>query len=224
MVLFQPRALHDGGWRQSAKVAIDRDGAAHGEIGEWLLDEAAGLRGERKNAAFPSCQTITEQGHVVIPAIADTDHCSGWRSPDGLNCGRDHGTLAFNKIAFNACMRNKSSLAPKPVVTYPALVGKIIADQRAQQKLKQGDLAVALGLSQSAYSRLEAGESVLNLSQLRDVCAQLKLQPAQVLSLADRYELQLRQQNVDVISEKAANPAAIGIGLALLAALLLSGR
>lgn len=90
--------------------------------------------------------------------------------------------------------------------------------------MKQGDLAAALGLSQSAYSRLEAGESVLNLSQLRDVCAQLKLQPAQVLTLADRYELQLRQQNVDVISEKATNPAAIGIGLALLAALLLGSR
>jgi hypothetical protein len=33
---------------------------------------------------------------------------------------------------------------------------------------------------------------------------------------------QLRQQNVDVISEKPNNPAAIAIGLGLLAALLLS--
>lgn len=121
-------------------------------------------------------------------------------------------------------MHKKSSPQPQPVVTYPALVGKILAQQREKRGIKQGDLATALGLSQSAYSRLEAGESVLNLSQLRNVCAQLKLQPAQILSWADQYEVQLRQQNVDVIAEKPNNPAAIAIGLGLLAALLLGSR
>lgn len=90
--------------------------------------------------------------------------------------------------------------------------------------MKQGDLATALGLSQSAYSRLEAGESVINLTQLRNVCAQLGVPASQVLSWADQYEMQLRQQNVDVIAEKPNNPAAIAIGLGLLAALFLSSR
>ena len=116
----------------------------------------------------------------------------------------------------------KKSTPLKPIVTYPALVGKILAQQRETRGIKQGDLATALGLSQSAYSRLESGESVLNLSQLRNVCMQLKLPPAQILDWANQYEVQLRQQNVDVISEKPNNPAAIAIGLGLLAALLLS--
>jgi len=90
--------------------------------------------------------------------------------------------------------------------------------------IKQGDLAVALGLSQSAYSRLESGDSVLNLSQLRNVTAQLGLQPALVLKWADQYEAQLRQQGVEIVSEKQDNSAAIVIGLGLLAALLMSGK
>lgn len=74
----------------------------------------------------------------------------------------------------------------------------------------------------AAYSRLESGESVLNLSQLRNVCTLLNLAPAQVLGMADQYEVQLGHQGVNVISEKPTNPAAVAIGLGLLAALLLS--
>lgn len=121
-------------------------------------------------------------------------------------------------------MQQKSSSPPKPVVTYPALVGKILAQQREGKGITQGQLAASLGLSQSAYSRLEKGGSVLNLSQLRSVCGLLNLTPAQVLSSADQYEGQLRQQGVDVIAEKPNNPAAIAIGLGLLAALFLSAK
>lgn len=121
-------------------------------------------------------------------------------------------------------MQAKSTPPLKPLVTYPALVGKILAQQREARGIKQGDLSATLGLSQSAYSRLESGDSVLNLSQLRNVAMKLGLQPAQVLQWADQYAAQLRQQGVDVISEKPDNPAAIAIGLGLLAALLMSAR
>lgn len=121
-------------------------------------------------------------------------------------------------------MQAKSTPPPKPLVTYPALVGKILAQQREAHGIKQGDFAATLGLSQSAYSRLESGDSVLNLSQLRNAATQLGLQPAQVLQWADQYEARLRQQGVDVVSEKPDNPAAIAIGLGLLAALLMSAR
>jgi transcriptional regulator with XRE-family HTH domain len=119
-------------------------------------------------------------------------------------------------------MQEKSSISTKPVVTYSSLVGKILARERELRRMKQGDLALAVGLSQSAYSRLESGESVLNLSQLRNVCTQLGVSPAAILSAADQCESELRRQNVDVISEKPNNPAAIAIGLGLLAAILLS--
>jgi len=121
-------------------------------------------------------------------------------------------------------MQAQSTPSPTPVVTYPALVGRILAQQREARGIKQGNFAAALGLSQSAYSRLESGESVLNLSQLRNAAAQLGLQPAQILGRADQYEAQLGQQGVAIVSEKQDNSAAIAIGLGLLAALLLSSR
>ncbi|WP_081073477.1 helix-turn-helix domain-containing protein [Burkholderia stagnalis] len=121
-------------------------------------------------------------------------------------------------------MQKKSTPTPIPVVSYSALVGKLLVQRREQIGLKQGELAAALGLSQSAYSRLESGESVLNISQLRRVCGLLHTTSAEVLQEADAYEARLISEGVEVITEKPLNPAAIAIGLGLLAALLLSGK
>ncbi|TXH74718.1 MAG: XRE family transcriptional regulator [Thiobacillus sp.] len=162
---------------------------------------------------------------MVVPTMAYTNDRTGRKSPDVLLIiGVDHDILSLNIFALNAYMRKESIPHPRPVVTYPSLVGKILAQQREIRGIKQGAIAEALGLSQSAYSRLESGESVLNLSQLRNISTQLHLQPAQVLSLADQYETQLSLQGVAVIAEKPDNPAAVAIGLGLLAALLLGSR
>ena len=90
--------------------------------------------------------------------------------------------------------------------------------------MNQGTLAAALGLSQSAYSRLERGESVLNLSQLRTATGHLGYEPSHLLRMADDYEAQLRAQGVEVVSEKQDKTASILVGLGLLTALLLSGK
>ena len=121
-------------------------------------------------------------------------------------------------------MQEKSTPPLKPIVTYPTLVGRLLVQRRGQLGLKQGAVAEAIGMSQSAYSRLESGESVLNLAQLRSICLQLGLSPAQVLHAADQYERHLRNQGVDVVAEKPTNQAAIAVGLGLLAALFLSGK
>jgi transcriptional regulator with XRE-family HTH domain len=119
-------------------------------------------------------------------------------------------------------MQEKSSTHPQPLVTYSTVVGKTVARTREVKGLKQGDVAAAVGLSQSAYSRVESGDSTMNLAQLRSIAAQLQMTPGQLVALADQYEMQLRQQGVEVASEKPDNPAALAIGLGLLAALLLS--
>jgi len=121
-------------------------------------------------------------------------------------------------------MQQMSSQVARPVVAYPALVGKMLVHRREQLGMKQGDVAGAIGLSQPAYSRLESGDSVLNLTQLRKVCSHLQVTPAQVLQAADDYEQRLRQQGVDVLAEKPTNPAAVAIGLGLLAALILGAK
>lgn len=64
----------------------------------------------------------------------------------------------------------------------------------------------------------------MNLTQIRNASIQLGLAPSQLLHWADHYEAQLRQQGVDVLSEKADNAAALAIGLGLFAALLMSAR
>lgn len=119
-------------------------------------------------------------------------------------------------------MQPKSSIPPQGVVAYPTLVGKVLAQRRQSLGIKQSDLAAALKMSQSAYSRLESGDSVVNLAQLHIIASQLRTLPSEVLKSADQYGARLRQQGVDVVSEKPINPAAVAIGLGLLAALLLA--
>lgn len=119
-------------------------------------------------------------------------------------------------------MHKKSS--PPPVVTYSALVGRIVTQHRESLHKKQSDMAAAIGLSQSAYSRLESGDSVMNVAQLRNVAMQLGIEPNHLLRTVDSYEAELRRQGVNVISEKTEDAAALVIGLGLLAALLMSTR
>ena len=117
-----------------------------------------------------------------------------------------------------------STPSSAPLVTYAAVVGKVLSRCRDERGLKQNEFAAAMGLSQSAYSRLEAGESILNMSQLRNAAMHLGMAPFELLYMADDYERRLSQQGVNVVSEKPDNPAAVAIGLGLLAALLLSAR
>ncbi len=132
-------------------------------------------------------------------------------------------SLMLNIYVLNAYMHTMSTQKTTPVVTYPALVGKILAQKREECAIKQAEMATALGMSQSAYSRLESGDSVMNISQLRKICAQLGLRPSDALRSADEYAEKLNLQHVDVVAEKPNNPAAVVIGLGLLAALFMSG-
>lgn len=87
----------------------------------------------------------------------------------------------------------------RPVVTYSALVGRLLARRRKKLVIKQLAVASAVGMSQSAYSRLERGYTKINIVQLRSICAQMGLRPSDILSLADDYAERLHHRNVDVI-------------------------
>lgn len=116
----------------------------------------------------------------------------------------------------------KSATVAKPVMYYSVLVGRILQLHRERAGLKQGDLAAALNVTQSAYSRLESGDSVLNTVQLRQAADRLGIQLPSFMRTVDQYEQQLRDQNVQILFEKKDNSAAVAIGLGLLAALILS--
>ncbi|HEX6706062.1 MAG TPA: helix-turn-helix transcriptional regulator [Albitalea sp.] len=94
---------------------------------------------------------------------------------------------------------------------------------RTNAGIDQGTMAAYLELSQSAYSRIESGDTVVNVWQLRKCCEALGSSPSQVLSEVQFREEQLQAQGVEIVPEKRTNPGAALIGIAILAALLASG-
>lgn len=103
---------------------------------------------------------------------------------------------------------------------YSALWGQVIKAERLRQGIDQGRIATELGLSQSAYSRLESGDSTMSVWQMHECARLLGLPVAQLLQRVDQYQVQLTMQGVAIVAEKRTNPAAALIGLAILAALL----
>src|SRR6185369_16674545 len=90
----------------------------------------------------------------------------------------------------------------RPAVAYPALVGKVLEGRRQGRKLTQAAMAQHLGVTQSAYSRLEAGDSVINLAQLRRLEECFDTTPGELLDRADELAVTLSVQGVEVLHEK----------------------
>jgi transcriptional regulator with XRE-family HTH domain len=103
---------------------------------------------------------------------------------------------------------------------YSALLGQLIKHSRVAHNIDQSAMAAALGFSQSAYSRIESGDTNMNVWQLRACAEQLGTTPSRLLAQVEVHERQLAAQGVTVVAEKRSNPAAALIGIAILAALL----
>lgn len=112
--------------------------------------------------------------------------------------------------------------SPIGVVPYSALLGGVVQNQRKFLNLQQGDIAQQLGLSQSAYSRIESGDTVMSVTQLRQIAALIGTNAQRVLDQADMIALQLHSQGVPISHEKKDNSGAILIGLGILAAALVA--
>ncbi len=119
--------------------------------------------------------------------------------------------------------RKATHPTPQGVIPYSAVVGKVVEHHRDHHKLSQHDIALKLSLSQSAYSRLESGQSTFSLPQLRTVAALLQTTSAEIIAEADRYAQQLEARGVRVPNEKEVNKAGLLIGLGILLALLTKG-
>lgn len=119
---------------------------------------------------------------------------------------------------------NKSTvvndLHEKGVVPYNTLVGKAISDLRAKAGITQGDMAAALEIGQSAYSKLESGQASMTLVQLRLIALQLKCEPHEILASADNLANKLQDSGVEVPARKDDNKAGLLIGLGLLLVLM----
>ena len=116
-------------------------------------------------------------------------------------------------------MSNPATRIPKPMLSYATLVGRIVEYHRSQAHIHQEALAAALGISQSAYSRLEQGHSAMSVTQLRLIAERLGTTPDLLLHHTAQYAAQLRAQGVTVTDEKQKSAAGVLIALGILAAL-----
>lgn len=86
----------------------------------------------------------------------------------------------------------------KPATTYPAIVGGILAQLRNQQGFHQGQLAEAMGVTQSTLSRIENGQSSLSIERLRLAAHSLNQAPSTILQYADNTESEMNFRGVVV--------------------------
>lgn len=117
-------------------------------------------------------------------------------------------------------MSNSATPLPKPTITYAMLVGRIVEHHRRRLNIHQEQMAQALGTSQSAYSRLEQGQSGMSVTQLRMIADKLETTPTALLQHAEQYADQLRRQGVTITDEKPDSTGGVLIALGILAALI----
>ena len=112
----------------------------------------------------------------------------------------------------------------KPVATYSGVLGAVLARHRDARGLTQGQLAEAVGLSQSAWSRVENGATSMTADQLALAAAALRSSPGALVADADATAASLRRRGVDVVpsrADKALDGAVVVLGLAALLSLVL---
>ena len=106
--------------------------------------------------------------------------------------------------------------ALKNATTEGAILGGVIAHLRAQGSppMTQQDLAHGMGLSPSAWSRVEKGETELTALQLRKVAQMLGIEAATILDLMEDMAGKLRESGISVetttISELTSKPSTSG--------------
>jgi transcriptional regulator with XRE-family HTH domain len=107
-----------------------------------------------------------------------------------------------------------------PAIPYALLVGRVLGVVRESRGITQGEVASKMGLTQSAYSRLERGESVLNVEQLRIVAGTVKLTVPEILKQVEEYEAKLKQRTVKLVSKGDSTPAEVSQGALVLTSLI----
>ena len=130
-----------------------------------------------------------------------------------------------------AGLGKKEKDALQATTTYPAIVGRLLAETRRANNLSQGEVAAMVGLSQAAWSKIERGETAATVEQIAVAADAFRLTPGQLLQQADRVVDHARGEGVKVnrvriSSSDVAVLAVIGVAAlaALVAAALAGGR
>jgi transcriptional regulator with XRE-family HTH domain len=80
----------------------------------------------------------------------------------------------------------------KAVTTYPALVGNVLEQFRKEQGFNQGEVAKAVGITQTTLSRMENGQSSITVEHLKQLGDKLGIPPSQILYEAEKNALNMQ--------------------------------
>ena len=115
----------------------------------------------------------------------------------------------------------------QPTTTFRAVLGQVFEVRRSALKLSQKDFSDAIGASQSAWSRVENGQSSLTVEEFVLVCNALRLRTADALQRVDQSINYLRKRGVNVVTRpgkegKPNDESAAWLSAAALGALLVA--
>lgn len=108
--------------------------------------------------------------------------------------------------------------------TYQAIVGEVIVLRRKDLGLNQADLAKKIGVSQSAWSRVEKGLSNLTVEQLTKVASVLGVAPNQIIAEADQAKVSLELDGIQVAETKSDATGWLLLGAAAIALVILASK
>ena len=103
-----------------------------------------------------------------------------------------------------------------PATTYPAIVGRVLAETRKRSGIQQAQLAEALGVNQPAWSKIERGTTPITVEQLAIAAKVLHTTPASLLQRADLAVEYAEARGVRVEERRVSD--ALSTGLALMGA------
>jgi transcriptional regulator with XRE-family HTH domain len=71
--------------------------------------------------------------------------------------------------------------------TYSAVVGRFVRLERECKKVPLSTMARKLGCTVSGWSRVETGETTMNVNRLKEVCDALKVTPSALIAEVDAF-------------------------------------
>ena len=102
-------------------------------------------------------------------------------------------------------------------LSYASIVSRVISELRKALNLSQEELAKRIGLTQSALSRVEHGDTVFNADHAIAIAPALGVLPHEIFAIADQAVDWLRRQDVQVAATRQdAKMTILGPGAASL--------
>lgn len=117
----------------------------------------------------------------------------------------------------------------QPETSYPAVIGRVLEYMRKEAGFDQKVIAERLGLTQSAWSRIERGQSGISMEQLLRVSSVLGKEPHEIVADADQATSKLKEDGIvvhpNIISKPDSTIAWLGLAaLGLMVVAILSKK